>query len=107
NQARRLLNDICEYRARLEQRDGAPVPEPLAAMHWMTRVFEPTLSAIPAELSAKLEPAEIFHQLLEHRWFLSEAVGHDVGEIEALGSYIATVLPDAPDERNLIDEDPQ
>jgi hypothetical protein len=98
NQARRLLNDICEYRARIEQREGSPAPEPVAAMRWLTRVFEPTLRAVPSDLAAKLEPAEIFHQLLEHRWFLSERSGHDVGAIEALTSYIDTVLPGVPDE---------
>ena len=32
-----------------------------------------------AEAAGKLEPAEIFHEILEHRWFLSEAAGRDVG----------------------------
>jgi hypothetical protein len=101
NQARRLLNDICEYRARLEQRERSPVPESVAAIRWLSRVFEPTLRAIPSDLAAALEPAEIFHQLLEHRWFLSERSGHDVGAIEALTSYIDTVLPGTPDEASL------
>ncbi len=47
---------------------------------------------------AKLEAAELYHQLLEHRWFLSEQRGADVSLDAALDSYIADVLADAPDE---------
>ena len=32
----------------------------------------------------RLEPAELFHQVLDHRWYLSEAAGHDVGLSEAV-----------------------
>ena len=49
------------------------VDEDTVARHWMTDVFEPVIEAIPPELSEKLEPAEVFHEVLEHRWFLSEA----------------------------------
>ena len=47
----------------------------------------------------KLQAAEIFHQLLEHRWFLSERQGRDVPLEEALESYIPDVLEPAPDEQ--------
>ena len=52
NQARRLLNDILEYRGWLERRGGAPVNEQVAALRWMVEVFEPTLAAVPAEFGA-------------------------------------------------------
>ena len=79
NQARRLLNDILAYRARLERASGVPVSEQVGALRWMVDVFEPTLAAVPADLRGKLEDAEVFHQILEHRWFLSEEAGEDVG----------------------------
>ena len=53
---------------------------------------------VPAELRGKLEPAEMFHEVLEHRWFLSERAGEDVGTAEAARSYVETVLPEAPEE---------
>jgi len=31
--------------------------------------------------------------VLDHRWYLSEAAGHDVGLKEAVKSYVDTVLP--------------
>jgi len=104
NQARRLLNDIMSYRARLEQMTGRPVPEAAAAYRWLDEVFEPTVEAIPPDLRTKLEPAEMFHQILEHRWFLSEAAKHDVGMERAVRSYIENVLRFVPDERTVLSE---
>jgi hypothetical protein len=102
NQARRLLNDIVAYRAWLERRGGVPVDDQVAALRWMVEVFEPTLAAVPAELRSKLEDAEIFHQILEHRWFLSEQKGEDVGTEVAIADYLAEVLPSVADERTVL-----
>jgi hypothetical protein len=102
NQARRLLNDILGYRAWLELRSGAAVPEQVGALRWMVEVFEPTLAAVPAELRSKLEDAEIFHQILEHRWFMSERAGTDVGTAAATADYLRGVLPGARDERTVL-----
>ena len=41
-------------------------------------VYEPVVRAVPRELRGKLEPAELFHEVLEHRWYLSERAGTDV-----------------------------
>ena len=79
NQARRLLNDITAYRAQLERKGRRPVSEAALAGRWLTEVFEPTIAAIPQELWGKREAAELYHELLEHRWYLSERAGRDVG----------------------------
>jgi tRNA A-37 threonylcarbamoyl transferase component Bud32 len=99
NQARRLLNDISRYRAVLEQRGGRKVPESVAAATWLDERFDKALSGIPPEMLAKLEPAELYHQVLEHRWFLSERAGGDVGMAEAVASYVDDVLAMAPAEQ--------
>jgi hypothetical protein len=75
-----------------------PLPENVLAVRWLDQRFEPLIARIPPDLHAKLESAEIFHQLLEHRWFLSEAADTDISLEDALASYIADVLVDAPDE---------
>lgn len=98
NQARRLLNDIAAFRGWLEQTTRRPVPEPVAANRWLTEVYDPVVSAIPAELRGKLDEAEVFHEVLEHRWFLSERAGRDVGTTAAVRDYFARVLPTVPDE---------
>lgn len=99
NQARRLLNDLDEFRARIS-RLGAD--EEMVAHEWLTRVFEPVVKAIPFELRSKLEPAEVFHQVLEHRWYMSQARGRSVPLAEVLTSYIDDVLRHRRDEATVM-----
>ncbi len=99
NQARRLLHDIRRYGTTLESRTGKRLREPVVAARWMEDRFEPTIDAIPPELVGKLEPAELYHQVLEHRWFLSEAATIDVGLTQAVVSYVAAVLQHARSEQ--------
>jgi hypothetical protein len=105
NQARRLLNDFYSFRAHLERKEGRALPESVVAYRWLAEVFEPTVAAVPTELRSKLEPAELFHEVLEHRWFLSEQTGCDVGLARAAASYVDTVLRFVPDERSLFAAD--
>jgi len=93
NQARRLLDDLRGYRAWLEQRDGTELPDAVAGHRWVDEVYQPVVDSIPADLLGRLAPAEVFHEILEHRWFLSEVDGRDVGMTVAAQSYFDTVLP--------------
>ncbi|MEQ6897560.1 DUF4032 domain-containing protein [Microbacterium sp. KR10-403] len=99
NQARRLLNDLDEYRARTGARAD---DEEMVAHEWLTRVFEPVVRAIPFELRAKLEPAEVFHQVLEHRWYMSQARGVSVPLAETVAGYIDDVLRHRRDEATVM-----
>ncbi|MFB9960097.1 DUF4032 domain-containing protein [Agromyces bracchium] len=98
NQARRLLNDLDSYRAAY-RRDA---DEEMVAHEWLMRVFEPVVRAVPPELRGKLEPAEIFHQLLEHRWYMAQTAGRDIPLAEALTSYINDELRHRRDEATVI-----
>lgn len=99
NQARRLLNDLDAYRATGDRKD---LDEEQVAHDWVVRVFEPVIRAIPKELRGKLEPAEVFHQLLEHRWYRSQNEGRNVPLAEALTSYVDTVLRHRRDEVTVV-----
>ena len=96
NQARRLLQDVDAYRA------VSGASERSAGYRWLREVFEPTIALVPPELGGRLEPAEMYHELLVHRWYLSEARGRDVGLEEAARSYVETVLKEAPEERTVL-----
>jgi hypothetical protein len=98
NQARRLLNDIASFRGWLEQVDGRRVPDAAAANRWLVEVYEPVIASMPAHLRGRLDDAEVFHEILEHRWFLSEAQGRDVGTSAAAADYFAGVLPAVPED---------
>ncbi len=92
NQARRLLNDIDQFGATLPPLHGRKAPEAFVAYQWLNEVFAPAIAAIPEEFGSHLDEAELFHQLLEHRWFLSESEGRDVGMAGAIDSYVRVVL---------------
>lgn len=99
NQARRLLNDLDSYRAVRGKEDD---DEEMVAHEWLMSVFEPVVRSIPRELRGKLEPAEVFHQLLDHRWALSQEQERNVPLAEALTSYIETVLRHRRDEVTVV-----
>jgi tRNA A-37 threonylcarbamoyl transferase component Bud32 len=103
NQARRMLNDIARYREARERKEKRTLPESVVASQWRQEVFEPTIAAVPEGLWWALPAAEVFHQVLEHRWFLSERAGKDVGIDEAVRSYVASELPTRPPERIVLD----
>ncbi len=98
-QGRRMLNDLEAYRSLWNRKDE---PLEIAAHAWLADVFEPTIAAVPAEMRSKLEPAEIFHEVLEHRWYMSEAAGYDVSMQDAVADYVANVLANRPDEHSVI-----
>ncbi|MBV8064121.1 MAG: DUF4032 domain-containing protein [Actinobacteria bacterium] len=104
NQARVLLNDLTRYKAYLERTGDAPVSDPAAAGRWLSEIFEPTIASIPKELLGRRAAAEIFHEILEHRWYLSEKAGKDVGLKAATKSYVDQVLRTASDEKRTLTE---
>ena len=102
NQARRLLNDLDSFRARTDQQ-GAN--ESVVAHQWLTERFEPVLAAVPSEMRGKLEPAEVYHEVLEHRWFMSEKAGAEVPIEVAARGYVNSILSELPDEAVSMAED--
>ncbi|MEV4300598.1 DUF4032 domain-containing protein [Microbispora rosea] len=99
NQARRLLNDLDSFRVSTGLRHE---DEAIVAHRWLAEVFQPVVNAIPADLRRKLEPAQLFHEVLDHRWYMSEAAGKDVGLEAAVRSYVDNVLVHKPDEKAVI-----
>ncbi len=102
NQARRLLNDLDSFRASEDRQNDS---EELVAHDWLSRCYEPIARNIPRDLMHKLEPAEVFHEVLEHRWYLSERIGGDVTTEWAFADYLAHVLPTKPDEESIVGVD--
>jgi Domain of unknown function (DUF4032)/Lipopolysaccharide kinase (Kdo/WaaP) family len=95
NQARRLLNDLDSYAAAIDRQNDE---ESFVAHDWLTHVFEPAVRSVPREMRGKLEPAQMFHEILDHRWFISREQNRDVPITEAATSYVENVLRHRPDE---------
>jgi hypothetical protein len=108
NQARRLLADLDAFRRRTLEETMPPPTETAAAGRWLSEVFEPAIAAVPIELRGKRDPAQLYHELLEHRWYLSERAGREVPLKEAVNDYVETVLRRLPDERTVLtrEDDP-
>jgi tRNA A-37 threonylcarbamoyl transferase component Bud32 len=101
NQARRLLNDIHNYGAWLQQEEGRPLPDALVAHRWLEASFEPTVAAVPEHLRGRRDPAEVFHEVLHlwHRWSAEE--GGDLALDAAARRYVEEILSVLPDERRI------
>ena len=95
SQARRLLNDLASYTAHY---DLGREDRSLVANRWLTQVYEPITAMVPPQARGKLEPAELFHEVLVHRWYLSERQGSEADIFDAARDYVASVLPAKPDE---------
>jgi len=96
NQARRLLNDLAAFTAHYRLGD---LDRHVVAHRWLTEVFEQIAELIPPDQRGKLEPAEFFHEILVHRWYLSERAGHEVKLFDVARDYVATQLGAKPEER--------
>jgi hypothetical protein len=99
NQGRALLSDMARFRAKWSEGAGADIPEDLAARRWLDEKFYGTLSLLPPEQRSKLPDAELFYEISEHRWFLSEVQGRDVGREAAVASYLDSVLRFLPESK--------
>ncbi len=86
--------------ATLTMIDGDVAEDLPATVH---RAEPPTLlERIPSDLRRKLHPAELFHEVLEHQWYLGEEHGHDVDLIDAVDDYVETVLRTRTDEHVIL-----
>lgn len=44
-------------------------------------------------MRGRVERAQMFHEILENRWYLSEEKGSDVGLDHATDNYVQEILP--------------
>ena len=93
-QARRLLNDMGAFAAYWELGE---MPREYIGQRWLRETYEPLVARIPEAHRATLDPAQFFHDVLVHRWFLSERAGEEMGLWETVEDYVENVLPHLPE----------
>lgn len=86
-QALQMVNEVNELRADLGRDRNRSVSMSAAAYAWLEERYKPTVKALAA-IQTEVEPAELYCQLLEHKWYLSEAAQRDVGLEAALTSFL-------------------
>jgi len=92
-QAELILNEIAELKARLALETKRELPLSVAAFRWLTDSWHPTLGRLGSLVTTEADAAERYCQVLEHKWFMSEAAQQDVGLDAALEDYLAKFHP--------------
>ncbi len=92
-QATLLLNDIYEYRAWLERKEGRPLDRAEAAARWQEDVLGPALERLRPAIDPGRDALQAYCDVLETKWLMSEAAGRDVGLAAALDAYLALGAP--------------
>ena len=90
-QARQMMNEIHEFKAILSQSQNRSTPLSLAAFKWLEEIYLPTLESLHPLVDQYSDPAELYCQVLEHKWYLSERAHHDVGHQAAVKGYLGTI----------------
>jgi hypothetical protein len=97
-QARQMMNEIQELKATLSLENDRSTPLGVAAHHWMEHIYTPTMKTLhPLIEQSKsddidLSSAELYCQLLEHKWYLSEQAQRDVGHCASAQDYLERFL---------------
>ena len=88
-QAKRILASFDRWYARQPNKTSKDE----MAKEWLDTVFFKILDLIPADLLGRVEKAQMFHEILENRWYMTEKAGYDVGLEVAAEAYINEILP--------------
>ena len=91
-QAQKMMNEIQELKATLSQQNNRSTPLSAAAYHWQTTIYEPTLNKLTPLVKEDFDTAELYCQILEHKWYLSERAQRDVGHSTAIEDYLANII---------------
>jgi tRNA A-37 threonylcarbamoyl transferase component Bud32 len=93
-QAQQIINEIFELKAKMSQTNYPEITLEAIAYHWIENVYKPVLIKLqsyvennPGNLRA-IDFLELYCQVLEHKWYLSEQAHHDVGHIIAVDDFI-------------------
>lgn len=87
-QARSMMNEIQEHKATLSQAHQRSIPLSVAAYSWSEKLYLPTIEKLGELIGPNTDPAEIYYQVLEHKWYLSEKAKRDVGHQAAAEDYL-------------------
>ena len=92
DKARTILGDLQYFLA--NQHDGESASgKAVGAVRWRVGVFEPWLERVQEAGPADVDPLQTFCDFLHHRFVLSRAAGHDVGNDAAFEHWVEAGRP--------------
>ena len=92
-QAQLMMNEIQEIKATLSQEQNRSMTLSAAAYFWLEEIYKPTIQLLRPLIADHTTAAELYCQLLEHKWYLSERARRDVGHHLAAEDYLKTFGP--------------
>jgi hypothetical protein len=84
-QAQLIINEIHELRAHLAQSVNPNITLEATAFNWLEHTYKPVIEQLKPLIKNKAHPkfnrnpVELYCQVLEHKWYLSERAKRDVG----------------------------
>jgi hypothetical protein len=87
-QAQMMMNEIQQLKATLSQTHNRSTPLSVAAYYWLENIYQPTMASLLQVMDEHTDPAELYCQVLEHKWYLSEEAHRDVGHQAAVQDYL-------------------
>jgi tRNA A-37 threonylcarbamoyl transferase component Bud32 len=93
-QAQQIINEINELKANFIQSGNSNISMDAVAYHWLEHIYKPVIEQLkplinnPTHSKAIADPIELYCEILEHKWYLSERAQHDVGHQAAVEDYI-------------------
>jgi tRNA A-37 threonylcarbamoyl transferase component Bud32 len=94
HQAQKIINEIYELKANMANSGNPNITLEAVAHHWLEHVYKPVMQQLKPFLKNQsrtkinTDPIELYCQILEHKWYLSERAHHDVGHQAAVEDYI-------------------
>jgi len=93
-QAQQIINEINELKANFSQAGNPNMSIQAVAYHWLEHIYKPVIDQMRPIINNtshpkfNADPIELYCQILEHKWYLSERARHDVGHKAAVEDYI-------------------
>jgi len=93
-QAQQITNEIHELRANMSRSGNPNITLEAVAYHWLEHVYKPIIEQLrpfmqtPDHPKYNADPVELYCQILEHKWYLSERAQRDVGHQAAVEDFI-------------------
>jgi hypothetical protein len=88
-QATKMMNEIQELKATLSQDHNRSTPLSVAAYKWLEEIYHPVTEKLEKLANGTMTIAELYCQVLEHKWYLSEKAQRDVGHQMATEDFIS------------------
>jgi DNA-binding transcriptional MerR regulator len=93
-QAQQIMNEIHELKANMSQSDNPNITVEAVAYYWLEHIYKPVVEKLQlffksdSQPLVNYDPIELYCQVLEHKWYLSERAQHDVGHQAAVEDFI-------------------